>query len=204
MRDTANGAAHVDHSLTHVNDSVLIVIDVQQAFVDKLAPQKHMPIINRIAWIVGMAPKLGIPLVVTAEDIDDLGATVSAVADGFPEGTVQHNKMTFGLAGNPEILTAVEKHERRTAVIVGFETDVCVMQSAIGLLERGFRVVVLSDATASPGPCHEAGIARMREAGVVVSTVKGTFYEWVRSLDFAGEHLDPETWTDPRPDGVYL
>jgi len=63
---------------------------------------------------------------------------------------------------------------------------------------------VLSDATASPGPCHKAGIDRMRDAGVIISTVKGTFYEWVRSLDFADAHLDPETWTAPRPDSIHL
>ena len=89
-------------------------------------------------------------------------------------------------------------------MIVGLETDVCVMQSALGLQQRGFRVVVLSDATASPGPCHEAGIARIRDSGVVISTVKGTFYEWVRSLDFADRHLDPEIWSGPRADGVSL
>ena len=193
-----------DRLLTDRDDSVLIVIDVQQPFVDKLAADEQAPIVNRIAWVVKMAATLGIPIVVTAEDIAEVGPTVPAVAESLPGGTVQHDKMTFGLAGNPDILSAVEAHGRRTAVIVGFETDVCVMQSALGLLERGFRVVVLSDATASPGPCHDAGITRMRDAGAIISTVKGTFYEWIRSLDFADEHVDPETWTGPRPEGVYL
>ncbi len=204
MRDGTRVREQVAHSLTEVQDSVLVVVDVQQSFVDKLASEERVPVVNRIAWIVRIAVKLGVPIVVTAEDIDEVGPTVPAVADGFPDGTIQHDKMTFGLAGNPSILSAVEEHGRRTAVVVGFETDVCVMQSALGLLERGFRVVVLSDASASPGPCHEAGITRMRDAGVVLSTVKGTFYEWVRSLDFADEYLDPDTWTGPRPDGVYL
>lgn len=191
-------------TLTDVEDSVLVVVDVQQAFLDKLAPENRVPLVNRISWIVMIAATLGVPLVVTGEDIADLGTTVSTVADGFPDGTEQHNKMIFGLAGDPAIVSAFEQHERQTAVIVGLETDVCVMQSALGLQQRGFRVVVLSDATASPGPCHEAGIARLRDAGVVISTVKGTFYEWVRSLDFADRHLDPEIWSGPRADGVSL
>ena len=191
-------------SLTDVDDSILIVVDVQRTFLDKLAPGDETPLVNRICWIVTIAATLGVPIVATAEDIDELGPTVAAVSDRFPDGTEQHDKMTFGLAGNPSILAAVEQHDRRTAVMVGLETDVCVMQSALGLVEQGFRVVVLSDATASPGPCHEAGIARMRDAGVVISTVKGTFYEWVRSLDFADRHLDPEIWSGPRLDGIHL
>lgn len=192
------------HHLTDANDSILIVIDVQQAFLDKLDQADVAPLINRISWIVKIAAKLDVPIVVTGEDINDLGSTVADVAAELPDGTVQHDKMIFGLAGDPNILSAAEDHGRRTAVIVGLETDVCVMQSALGLLQHGFRVVVLSDATASPWPCHEAGISRMRDAGVVVSTVKGTFYEWVRSLDFADLHLDAEIWTGPRPNGIHL
>lgn len=191
-------------TLTDVQDSVLVVIDVQRSFIDKLAPGDQGPLVERISWIVRAAAMLGVPIVATAEDIAELGTTTDAVANEFPEGTTQHNKMTFGLAGDPAILAAVEQHRRRTAVLVGLETDVCVMQSALGLLQHGFRVVVLSDATGSPGPCHQAGITRMRDAGVIVSTVKGTFYEWVRSLAFADEHVDPQIWTGPRPDSIHL
>jgi nicotinamidase-related amidase len=122
----------------------------------------------------------------------------------FPDATTEHDKMTFGLCDDPLILGEVESTGRQTAVLVGFETDVCVMQSALGLLQQGFRVVVLSDATGSPGECHQAGISRIRDAGAVISTVKGTFYEWVRTLHFADEHLDSEIWSGDRPDGVLL
>ena len=44
----------------------------------------------------------------------------------------------------------------------------------------------------------------MRDAGVIISPVKGTFYEWVRSLDFADQHLNPEIWTASRPASIYL
>ncbi len=190
--------------LTDRDDSVLVVIDVQESFIEKLDAGIAGPLLNRIRWVVEMAVRLEIPLVVTAEDIEGHGATVPHVAEAFPDGTMEHNKMTFGLCGDPAILGAIESTGRRTAVLVGLETDVCVMQSALGLLQEGFRVVVLSDATGSPGDCHQAGISRMRDAGTVVSTVKGTFYEWVRTLRFVDEHLDPEIWSGERPDGISL
>ena len=198
----AQQAAH--QQLTDRDDSVLIVVDVQGSFVDKLDEGVAGPLLNRIRWTVEMAGRMNIPVVVTAEDIESVGATIPVIAEVLPDGTTEHDKMTFGLGGDPLILGAVESTGRRTAVLVGFETDVCVMQSALGLLQQGFRVVVLSDATGSPGDCHQAGISRMRDAGVVISTVKGTFYEWVRTLHFADEHLDPEIWSDDRPDGISL
>ncbi len=199
-----NGQQAAHQQLTDRDDSVLIVIDVQASFVDKLNEGVAGPLLNRIRWTVEIAGRLDIPIVVTAEDIENVGTTIPFIADVFPNGTNQHDKMTFGLCGDPRILRAVESTGRRTAVLVGFETDVCVMQSALGLLGHGFRVVVLSDATGSPGDCHEAGISRIRDAGAVISTVKGTFYEWVRALHFADEHLDQEIWSGDRPEGVSL
>lgn len=193
-----------DQQLTDRDDSVLIIVDVQRSFVDKLDAAVVGPLLNRIRWTVEMAARLNIPIVVTAEDIESVGTTIPLIAEVFPDGTIQHDKMTFGLCGDRVIVSAIESTGRTTAVLVGFETDVCVMQSALGLLQRGFRVVVLSDATGSPGECHQAGISRMRAAGVVISTVKGTFYEWVRTLHFADEHLDQDIWSGDRPDGISL
>ena len=194
----------MQQQLTDRDDSVLIVVDVQQSFVDKLDGAAVAPLLNRIRWTVEMAGRLAIPVVVTAEDIESVGPTIPFVAEVLPDGTTEHDKMTFGLTGDPLIAGAVEATGRRTAVLIGFETDVCVMQSALGLLQNGLRVVVLADATGSPGDGHEAGISRMRDASAVISTVKGTFYEWVRTLHFADEHLDPEIWSGDRPDGIEL
>ena len=67
-------------------------------------------------------------------------------------------KPTFGLAGTPEILRTVLHARRGTAVLVGFETDVCIYQSAIGLLDAGLRVMAAEDATFSPARCTSAGL----------------------------------------------
>jgi nicotinamidase-related amidase len=197
-------AAKQHQTLTDVDDSVLVVIDVQQSFLAKMSKEHTQPIINRISWLVQRAVELNVPIVATAEDIPSQGKNIPQISDFFPEGTIEYNKMSFGLAGDPVILTAIESTHRKSAIIVGLETDVCVMQSALGLLQKGFRVVVLSDATASPGPCHKAGILRMQNAGAIISTVKGTFYEWIRKVDFAGANFDAEIWDSEQPEGIYL
>jgi nicotinamidase-related amidase len=65
------------------------------------------------------------------------------------------------------------------------ETDVCVAHSAIGLLDRGLRVAVVSDATFSPGDMHEHGLRRIADAGAAVIHAKGVYYEWIRTLEAA-------------------
>jgi len=92
------------------------------------------------------------------------------------------NKMVFSLYGQKDIRDALVALNRKDLVLVGQETDVCVAQSAVDLVNAGYRVWVADDATASPGHHHEAGLCRMRDAGVVVSGIKGIYYEWLRDV----------------------
>ncbi len=180
--------------LLELDASLLIVVDAQPGFAPTAAD-----VIARIAWLVGVAAALGVPVVVTEEDPERNGATEPAIRDQLPEGTPTLTKPTFGLADVPAILDAVEATGRRTAVIAGMETDVCVAQSALGLLDRGYRVAVVADATFTPGAMHEHGLRRISEAGASVVHAKGVYYEWVRTLDAARafERAHPELAEPP-------
>lgn len=170
------------YALVDASDSLLAIIDVQGTFLNKLPPEEQNRVLNNICWLAKVAAWKGIPLVVTAEELDR-EPPVEALFQALPADTPIFNKMIFGLADQPNILEAVEHTGRRTAVLVGLETDVCIMHSALGLLERGFRVVVVTDATASPAPGHQLGLDRMRSAGVVLLSMKGLFYEWLRDVE---------------------
>jgi len=173
------------YSLIDADDSVLIVVDAQDAFLDKLPSQDSERLLNNVCWVVKLAQWKQIPLVVTAEEFGGQPLARKLV-DTLPANTHVFDKVIFGLAGQPEILQAVEGTGRKTAVLIGLETDVCVMHSAIGLLEKGYRVAVVSDATGSPAPGHELGLNRMQSAGVVIVNMKGLFYEWLRTVEAVG------------------
>ena len=63
----------------------------------------------------------------------------------------------------------------------------CVAHSALGLLDLGYRVVVLSDATGSPGNAHQIELERIRQAGGIILSAKSLYYEWVRTVERALE-----------------
>lgn len=167
------------------DDSLLVVVDLQPGFFaghGEAARAGLAEAAARAAWLVGVAAALGVPVLVTEEDPARNGPTDSALLARAPGGTRAFEKRVFGLADQPDILAAVEATGRRTAVLVGTETDVCVAQSGLGLLARGFRVAVVTDATFSPGEMHAFGLRRMREAGALQVHAKGVYYEWVRTL----------------------
>ena len=169
--------------LIDVDDSVLLVIDVQDRFLEKYSESDQEILKNRIGWVIDVAVRLQVPVVAMAEDIPQMGSVSQSIAAKFPPGTPVFNKMIFGLAADSEVMAAIKDTGRSTAILVGFETDVCVAHSAMGLIQHGYNVAVVADATASPGSAYEIGLERMRRAGAVISSVKSLFYEWVRTVE---------------------
>jgi nicotinamidase-related amidase len=165
-------------------DSVLIVVDAQPGFSGREDSDASAAARSRAiaGWLAGVAAALDVPIVVTEEDAATNGPTDPIITARLPTGTPVVAKPIFGLAAVPEILAAVESTGRRTAVLVGAETDVCVAHSAVGLRDLGFRVAVVSDATFSPGEMHELGLQHLRDAGIEVRHAKGVYYDWVRTL----------------------
>jgi nicotinamidase-related amidase len=190
-------------ALIDLDDSLLIVIDVQEHFLTKLPVEEQRLLIKRIGWLIGAAEQLGVPIIATAENVKELGSVAPSIAQRLPSRLPVSNKMVFGLAEDKEILSAIVETGRNTAILVGLETDVCVAHSALGLMRRGFEVVVVADGTGSPGLGHEIGLERVRRAGGLISSVKGVYYEWVRTVERDREFFERNRDMSP-PDGLTL
>ncbi len=160
----------------------LAVIDVQAFFLDKLPLDQREPLVQRIAWLMGAANALGIPILATAEDIQHDGPLVPELEKLLPAGNLVFNKMIFGLHDQPDIRAAVKALGRDQFVLTGLESDVCISHSAFGLRDAGYQVTIASDACASPPPHHDLAMTRLAQAGMTVTTVKGVYYEWLRDL----------------------
>jgi nicotinamidase-related amidase len=179
--------------LVRREDSVLVVVDAQPGFFAYEAlseddAERAAEAVTRITWMAGLAALLDIPAVVVEEGPQRNGHTDPGILARVPSGTPTIEKPTFGLTGCEEALAALRATGRGTAVLVGFETDVCVAQSAIGLVELGLRAVVPEDAVYTNSAVeHERGLARMTGAGVERNHCKGLTFEWLHTVDRALE-----------------
>jgi nicotinamidase-related amidase len=179
--------------LVRREDSVFVVVDAQPGFfaydgLSEADASLAAKAVDRIAWMAGLAALLDVPAVVVEEGPGRNGHTAPAILERVAPGTPVIEKATFGLAAHEAAVDAVRGSARGTAVLTGFETDVCVAQSAVGLLELGFRAVVLEDATYTNSVReHERGIARMTGAGVELNHCKGLVFEWLHTVDRALE-----------------
>ena len=159
------------------DDSVLIVIDLQPKFwsdrLDEVDSEEVSKAAARASWLAGTAMALDVPAVLTEEDPARNGPTAVGVLLAVGRRAPVFTKPVFGLAACPDIMAAIAATGRRTAVLCGFETDVCVTHSAVGLMEAGYRVAVAADAVYSPAGAQAFGLARLRDLGVELGPLQG-------------------------------
>lgn len=157
--------------------SSLLIVDVQQG----LAPVMSDPrrVYRGCTLLLRAAARLGLPVVITEQYPKGLGHTVGDLMEYAPEGAVME-KLHFSCAADPAILARLRETGREQVVIAGIESHVCVLQSALGLLESGFRPVVVADACASRDPANfQAAMSRMADNGVEIVTVEMAIFEWL-------------------------
>lgn len=169
------------------DDSLLIVIDLQPRFwadrLDADDKRRAEQAASRAAWLAGVADAWSIPAVITEEDPERNGPTDEAVLAALRPHAPVFTKPVYGLADCPDIMEAVGATGRHTALLAGFETDVCITHSAVGLGESGYRVVVVEDAVYSPFGAHAPGTARLRDLGFELMHCKAVYYDWARTLE---------------------
>lgn len=159
--------------------TALIVIDIQ----DKLLPQSdavHSFFRNAIK-LIQCADGLDIPILITEQNPERLGGTnaeVTAVLGTRP----RIGKMEFSCLANRAFEAVLGEVKRRKFLLIGMETHICVMQTALDLLAAGFDAFVAQDACLSMrNEEHEAGLRRMEREGVCVVTAQMAIFEWLRA-----------------------
>lgn len=161
------------------HESFLLIVDVQE----RLTPVTHAPhrVVAGCATLMQTASLVSIPVVVSEQYVKGLGQTVIDLRPMAPPDSFLE-KMAFGCAADAGIMARITLLNRPQVVIAGVETHVCVLQSALGLKEKGFEVFVVAEACSSRRlESEQAAYARMAMCGVHVVTLEMALFEWLGS-----------------------
>jgi nicotinamidase-related amidase len=157
----------------------LLVVDMQDKLLALIA-QSDRVVANTVALIRG-ARALDLPVWATEQYPRGLGPSAAAIAELIPERPA---KTTFHCCGVPQLLEQLYGRNIRHITVAGIEAHVCVAQTALELLDLGFRVQVPADAVASRHPIDwEFALRRLERAGAVVSTTESVLFEWTERSD---------------------
>src|SRR4051812_19115921 len=158
--------------------SALLVIDFQQRLMPAI--EQGAAAVANTRRLLDAAQTLAVPILFTEHNAGGLGPTVAELAD-FAEGRVAH-KITFDACRMADFLDRLG--DRRDIVVAGCEAHVCVMQTALGLLDAGRRVYLVRDAVASRrAESKETAVERLAKHGAEIVTTEMVMFEWLGSAE---------------------
>jgi nicotinamidase-related amidase len=157
----------------------LLVIDLQEKLLARMSDREA--VVAGSVLLVKGARLLDVPVSATEQYPQGLGPSVAEIAELIPDRPA---KTTFHCCSVPQLLEQLRGRPIRHVTLAGIEAHVCVAQTALELLNQGFRVQVAADAVASRHRLDwEFALRRLEMSGAVISTVEAVLFEWAERSD---------------------
>jgi len=120
---------------------------------------------------------LGIPILPTEQNPAKLGPTIPEIKDLISDFSPV-SKLAFSCCREPAFMTRLEALGRPQVLLTGIEAHVCVCQTALDLVARGYQVQLVTDGIASRTKANrKVALQRMKQAGVVPTSVEMVLFE---------------------------
>jgi isochorismate hydrolase len=163
---------HMSNYLLRAEDCMLLVVDIQQRLHAAMDKGFRETFLKNSLILIQSAQALTLPVLVSEQYPRGLGPTIDEVA-AVLQGAPRHEKLHFSCYRDQAIQAALDGQGRKTVVVAGIETHVCVFQTVVDLLMAGYRVVVADDAVCSRRE-HDrvSALTEMSRAGALVWTTE--------------------------------
>jgi isochorismate hydrolase len=165
-----------------------LIIDVQEFFLSQIDTSLRSKLETNIKNFARLLGYFRVPMVATLErPVDQKGALPREIAKHVSGNAKIFEKDFFDLTKEKKIADYIARLKKKQVIVAGCETDVCVLQSCLGLLGLGYDVYVVEELVFSSSRNVDAAIARMKAAGAVFLTYKSLYYELIEAVD-GGRH----------------
>ncbi|ORE06701.1 Isochorismatase hydrolase [Rhizopus microsporus var. microsporus] len=151
----------------------LFVCDIQERF--KGLIWQYPSVISVAGKMIKASKLLDIPVVVTEQYPKAFGKTVSEL--DISDAAICLEKTKFSMYV-PKVADFLKENNTKSVILLGIESHVCVLQTALELLENNYDVHVLADGVSSQNyPEIDIAIARMRSAGATITTSESILFQ---------------------------
>jgi len=158
--------------------TLVAFVDLQARLLAAVPGSDHA--LRRARRLAAAARLLDVRCILTEQYPRGLGHTAPDLAELLPP---PHVKTSFSCLGCETCAALVDEPSPpvQAVVLCGFETHVCIAQTALDLLARGKRVFIAVDAVAARHAIdHDTALERLKAAGAIPTTTEAVLFEWLR------------------------
>lgn len=160
------------------NDTAAVIIDVQERLYPVVKNKDKLA--NNLAILIQGLKHLDIPILVTQQYTKGLGETIEPIKQIL--GTYSPiEKISFSCCDEPGFISELSTLEKKFVIVAGIEAHICVLQTVIDLIKKGYTPVVVKDCISSRKKVDKkTAIERMRSEGAVITTCESILFELCR------------------------
>ncbi len=159
------------------DNTACLIVDIQE----RLTPALHEAerFTAACTLLIQGLHALGIPMMATEQYPQGLGTTLPEIKSLLPD-TPFVEKTRFS-AVLPETEDFIRRHNAQNIVLIGAETHICMLQTALDLRAQGLNVYIPIECAASRNPANKTnGLEQMRAAGVTVGNGESLLFALLR------------------------
>ena len=173
-----------DHEISSYKVSqkvnALLIIDAQEKIIRPIFNKES--IIKNLKKLINAYQILEENIFISEQNPLKLGLTLPELLP--KEGFRKIEKMEFSLAKIEEFLKELQNKKITNLIVCGIETHICIQQTVLDCLQKGFEVILISDAMGSRNRIdHEIALQRMTQMGAVLATTESIIFEICKTAD---------------------
>lgn len=178
---TGGGKALLDPS-----DTVILLLDHQSGLFQTVKDVPVADLRRNVEMLARLATLLSIPVITTAsEPGGPNGPLMPEIEQYAPQAIYVPRKGEVNAWDNDDFVAEVAATGRRTLIMAGVWTSVCVMFPALDAVAAGFTVYAVTDASGDPSEiASRTTLARFAQGGVIPTTANAVLCEihrtWAR------------------------
>ncbi len=156
------------------NETLLLIVDVQQKLINNIKGSQLL--IFNIKKLIDTCNLLNVNIAITEQNPLKLGMTLESILNDneYPK----FEKMEFSCSENESFLNYINKNNFKNIIVCGIESHICILQTSIDLLRKGFNILIPRDAIGSRNEIdNDTAFLRLILSGAVASTTESLICE---------------------------
>tara|TARA_B100000965_G_scaffold383584_1_gene382999 strand:- start:440 stop:1048 length:609 start_codon:yes stop_codon:yes gene_type:complete len=156
------------------DDTLLLILDMQEKLLSNIKGKKLL--VFNIKKLIDACNLLNVRIAITEQNPLKLGKTLESILESkeYPK----FEKMEFSCGKNKNFLDYIEKNNFKNIIVCGIESHICILQTSIELIAKGFNILIPKDAIGSRNEIdNDTAFLRLVLSGAVASTTESIICE---------------------------
>lgn len=161
--------------------TILALVDIQEKLLKVM--WKKEGLILKISKLIKAFKIMELPVLLTEQYPQGIGKTDQSISDLLKD-IKPIEKICFSCMGKDKFSEGIKSSGKDQVVLCGIESHICILQTALDLLDQGYFVYIPYDGTSSRKESdYRNALDRMQKEGVVIGSIESAIFELLKTAD---------------------